>query len=380
MIAQIRPENATDQAIIWDSSNPSIVLVAQGKVTAQSVGEAIVSASAGGEVATCKVTVEQKQSVSTSAHAETLSDSESLQIPDYPFHIKKGLCMSLYADITTFDAICFGKGYMEYRGDWLKIDAQNITLQHSESGIRDVETIAHGLSISSFVKVVMKQDNDGVLHVILQSMSGTFQHAFAGFGYEANFAAFVRSSGSFLSNVVLSATNVDFNCPIWACGDSYFGVTPGRWPYYIKQYGYFNFLINGLAGQGSWGAYDDLVRMLKFGKPEYLVWCLGMNDNDSSVFISYFEKVRTLCEQKGITLIAATVPTVPSRIESKEAISAYVRNCGLRYIDFYKAVGTNDSGEWHSGFLDSDGIHPTALGAQALALQVIIDFPEIMQY
>ena len=120
--------------------------------------------------------------------------------------------------------------------------------------------------------------------------------------------------------------------------------------------------------------------MLKFGKPEYLVWCLGMNDNDSSVFISYFEKVRTLCEQKGITLIAATVPTVPSRIESKEAISAYVRNCGLRYIDFYKAVGTNDSGEWHSGFLDSDGIHPTALGAQALALQVIIDFPEIMQY
>ncbi|WP_166336736.1 SGNH/GDSL hydrolase family protein [Sphingobacterium chungjuense] len=149
----------------------------------------------------------------------------------------------------------------------------------------------------------------------------------------------------------------------------------------MKDYGCFNFLINGLGGQSSGSARQDLERALKLGIPKYLFWFLGMNDTDPNTYITNVELIRTLCQRNGIELILATVPTVPTR--SKEVISQYVRDSGLRYVDFYKAVRTNSSGRWHAGYLhtsESEAVHHTALGAQALASQILIDFPEIMQY
>lgn len=165
--------------------------------------------------------------------------------------------------------------------------------------------------------------------------------------------------------------------PVWAFGDSYFGVSTNRWIGQIRDFGFFNFLIDGLAGQNSNGAYNDLIKALEFGTPKYLLWCLGMNDEDT-VFKSTFDKVKAICLQRGITLIAATIPTVPGR--SKEIISQYVRDSGVRYIDFYKAMGAAPEGTWYEGYLSSDEVHPTELGAKAQATQVLIDFPELMQY
>jgi hypothetical protein len=307
----------------------------------------------------------------------SLADGGTVSITNFPYHIKKGLCMSASADITSFNTIYIGKGYQQYRGDWLKIDGTHIVLQHYESSVSDVSSVAHGLTISTFLRVSMSSDASGALHVVLNTLGGVFQCVFDNFGFEANYAPFLRSAGSSLTNVVLTAGNMDFRCPVWACGDSYFGVYEGRWPGWMKEFGYFNLLINGLAGQSSPGAYNDLKRMLSFGTPKYLIWCLGMNDTDAN-FVENFDKVKALCSQKGITMIGATVPTVPSR--NKESISAYVRASGIRYIDFYKAVGTNSSGNWYYGYLDSDGVHPSIAGAKALATQVLVDFPELMQY
>lgn len=307
----------------------------------------------------------------------SITDGGSVSITNFPYHIKKGLCMSASADITSFNTIYIGKGYQQYRGDWLKIDGTHIVLQHYESSVSDVSSVAHGLTISTFLRVSMSSDASGALHVVLNTLGGVFQCVFDNFGFEANYAPFLRSAGSLLTNVVLTAGNMDFRCPVWACGDSYFGVYEGRWPGWMKEFGYFNFLINGLAGQSSPGAYNDLKRMLSFGTPKYLIWCLGMNDTDAN-FVENFDKVKALCSQRGITMIGATVPTVPSR--NKESISAYVRASGIRYIDFYKAVGTNSSGNWYYGYLDSDGVHPSIAGAKALATQVLVDFPELMQY
>ena len=43
-------------------------------------------------------------------------------------------------------------------------------------------------------------------------------------------------------------------------------------------------------------------------------------------------------------------------------------------------MGANAEGVWYDGYLDSDKVHPTSLGAQAQAMQVLVDFPELMQY
>lgn len=122
---------------------------------------------------------------------------------------------------------------------------------------------------------------------------------------------------------------------------------------------------------------DEVNRALAFGTPKYILWMLGMNDADVAYEYN-FNEIKAICQRKGITLILATVPTVPTR--SKEYISSLVRSSGYRYIDCYKAVGADSSGNWYPGFLDVDGVHPDIKGAQAIATQVLVDFPELMQY
>lgn len=56
--ATVSPENAEDRAVKWTSSDDNIVSVSYlGEVTANSIGEASVTASAGGKSAVCKVSV-----------------------------------------------------------------------------------------------------------------------------------------------------------------------------------------------------------------------------------------------------------------------------------------------------------------------------------
>ena len=77
-----------------------------------------------------------------------------------------------------------------------------------------------------------------------------------------------------------------------------------------------------------------------------------------------------------IELILATIPNVPSiRHDYKNAI---VRASGYRYIDFAKAVNAEAVGAtWYADMLSSDNVHPTELGAKALASRILLDVPEI---
>ncbi len=55
--ATVEPDNATNKNVTWESSNPNVATVDNGKVTAMSVGDAIITATAGDMKATCKVKV-----------------------------------------------------------------------------------------------------------------------------------------------------------------------------------------------------------------------------------------------------------------------------------------------------------------------------------
>lgn len=57
--ASIFPENATDQTLFWETSDPNIVTVSDGKLQARSTGQAIITATTndGGFSASCVVTV-----------------------------------------------------------------------------------------------------------------------------------------------------------------------------------------------------------------------------------------------------------------------------------------------------------------------------------
>ena len=118
------------------------------------------------------------------------------------------------------------------------------------------------------------------------------------------------------------------------------------------------------------------------GKPKYIVWCLGMNDGSdsksapSSAWVTGRDTVINVCKRYGATPIFATIPTVPGI--NHEQKNTWVRSSGYRYIDFAKAVGADENGDWYSGMLSDDEVHPTAQGARALYGRVLTDFPEIM--
>ena len=57
LTATVKPDDATDKTVSWESSDPSVVTVSDGLVTAVSSGSATVMATAGEKSASCQVTV-----------------------------------------------------------------------------------------------------------------------------------------------------------------------------------------------------------------------------------------------------------------------------------------------------------------------------------
>jgi hypothetical protein len=303
----------------------------------------------------------------------TLTDGNILEITDFPYHLMKGISMSFYAELTLNGSISYGKGFNKYRGEYFTIDDTNIYYYFD----RTLQvTKAHGLTIDTFLRSSFSVDDSGIANVVLESSTGTFQTTFM-FNFRMNFEAFIKTDGQDLANVTLTCSSNEFDHAVWAFGDSYFAVSDSRWVGIMKDWGYFNYLINGLAGQNSTGSYADFERALNYGTPKYLLWFLGMNDTNSE-YSSILSLVIDKCNEKGITLILSTTPTVP--ILDKETIKAEVLASGYRYVDFYAAVGTDPSGNWTTGYLHSDNVHPTSSGAIALAEQVLIDFPELKLY
>lgn len=74
LTATVSPSNATDQEVTWASSEQSVATVDEnGKVDAISVGETIITATAGGKKAVCQVTVKNNLPLSLTVGADNIS-------------------------------------------------------------------------------------------------------------------------------------------------------------------------------------------------------------------------------------------------------------------------------------------------------------------
>ncbi len=304
-------------------------------------------------------------------------DNSTLTIIDFTRHSKKGIILSAYCDLLDLStgSITVGFGKLTYRGRYIDITPTAVVPKRFETSEIVGTSIPHNLAIESFLSISLYVDDSGKGMLILTSKNGNSKLTLD-WGYETNYDPFIMSTDVALSNVKMNLTNKDFKKPIWVFTDSYGGIATNRWPGVMKGFGFFSFYLNGLAGQSSQGALNDFKKSLRFGTPKYLVWCLGMNDSDAN-YQAALNELKEICSLKNIQLILSTIPTVPTR--NKEVISQTVRDSGYRYIDFYKSVGADSSGNWYTGMLHSDGVHPTDLGAKALASQVLVDFPEMMK-
>lgn len=186
-------------------------------------------------------------------------------------------------------------------------------------------------------------------------------------------------SGGTLSDCELTWNSADFSKHIWMYGDSYFSY----WPAQLRALGYNTVLLNGYPGETAVGGLRDFKSCLEYGTPKFAVWCLGMNNHDTTTSINAdwmtcTQEFIDICEEKKITPILATIPCVSAASYRNEHKNNWIRNSGYRYVDFARAVnGLVDGQGWYEGMLSSDNVHPATEGSKCLVARLLMDVPEI---
>lgn len=308
----------------------------------------------------------------------TLSNGK-IEITDFPHLLKWNFNVTLGGKISTFETVELGIGRDTGNGVFARIDGTNIyTCRYSQGNPIVVETFAHGLTISDFIRIsaIMK---DGIITVRIATFAGATEHTFNRMGVGVDFFGYPfawASSGTSLTGVTIRTAGVKFRCPVWVIGDSFVSLYEARWPYQlIHEYNFSDFLLDGLAGGRSAALLEELKTLLNYGTPKFLLWCLGMNDTYAQ-WNDAFKELKEICADKGITLILQTIPWPQSG--PKAEINTAIKNSGYRYVDGYAAVCSDDNGTWYDGYT-TDGVHPTVVGAKAMAAQFLVDFPEFLQ-
>lgn len=311
------------------------------------------------------------------ASSDTLLPSETLVI-DAACDVKNNKSLVFTGKFSNFSGLRLGHGKTDYGGTYIELYPNKIDVYQYQSGASLTTTQTHNMTLSRFVTVVI---NVGVskanIAIITAGNSYTLDDvAWSG----CNGKIFVESINTEFVDCDLRWTTSGVKERVWVFGDSYLGFNDNRWAGQMHKLGFKNWMACGFPGGASARALEVLKTMLTLGTPETIVWCLGMNNGDSgavnSSWLSCIEEVLAICKEKRIVPILATIPTCPKVDNTYK--NDWVRASGYRYVDFSKAVGVNGT-SWYSGMLSADEIHPTELGAKALASRVCIDVPEIMQ-
>ena len=319
------------------------------------------------------------KSNSIAVSADKLAAGQYLTLETNHIMNSKTLTLSFKADgLSEEDVIRLGHGESSYGGSYIELTKNTLSLY---SYTTEKSKAAHGLTVSGAVNVTVST-RLSTADVTVTASDGMFVKKdlpWAG----RNGAIFAVSTASELSGVRMRWFCSAYESDVWMLGDSYFNFgSRARWPYYLKENGYSDYLLMGYPGRNSQAGLEDFRKALTHGTPKYAIWCLGMNngDTDRGINESYLSSVREflgICEEKGVTPVLSTVPCTPT--VNNFFKNEWVRGSGYRYIDFARAVGGEEIGsEWFDGMLYTDRVHPAELGAKALYGQFIADFPEIL--
>lgn len=295
--------------------------------------------------------------------------------------LKKNVCVSYFANFNEFTSLLIGFTKGTSSADYIdrfEITSTNIILHRV--GKTDI-TWTHGLTMQNFISVRISFDFTQHFIINVETNGGAFtrdNYVLLGSRYMP--FAILTATGS--ANNKLSMTCKDFKRNILLFGDSYISNSASRWIYYLGD-SIDQLCLNGYAGESSESAVNDFDKVIQLASPNYIVWCLGMNDGSDAddatpngTWLSSIQHIISACEENGIIPILATIPSVPSI--NNRAKSAWVRSSGYKYIDFASAVNSDNSGNWYSGMLSSDNVHPTEQGAKTLYARAITDFPQLL--
>lgn len=314
-------------------------------------------------------------------HIDVMGDGDAVQLDDYPQSNRRGDIISFRADIDNFVGLKIAKGQGSY-GMWFEIDNTNLYVCTASKRTSH----AHSLNISEFIEVFINFKNDSELLIVINTYNTFFEHTET-YGTVSGLIE-VISEGSALTNCSFSATNPNYQKQVWVFGASFESESSSRWVYWARKWGFDNFYLNAYPGRDSEKCFADFERALNYGSPRYLFWTMFGNGSTASLK-KRIDDVKALAEAKGFEVILTLRPssisqTDPSKGNDRRDKTKVILESGCRMVDYNSAVlDPNGNGwqDWRTGYIDnSDGAHPSALGARAIALQIVTDFPEIAQY
>lgn len=309
--------------------------------------------------------------------------SEKTVLEKFPSNLKKGKTLTFSGSFSTsFQSIVIGFGYQAYDSTYFEINTNNVIHKSYLNNEVTNVTTPHGLSFSKNISIILVSDSkvNEKIHLFLRSDDDVKTFEFET-DHRQSGKPFVIAKQN-MTGCVFKGTVNDLKSPIWMFGDSYFGFSNDRLMGAINKFGYGDkFLIDGFPGGTSSMAMSDFEILLNHlnGRPKIVIWCLGMNDN----LASYKENITKMMNYMGrydFELILYKIPTVSARLSDNSEINKYVNELDLRFIDAHKAVNASINGEWESGYLSSDGVHPTEKGANAIGVQILLDVPELTEY
>jgi hypothetical protein len=340
-----------------------------------------------------------------------MSSGSTLELPRNSVKNNKAIAFS--ARIGSWGStskLSVGQGSSAYLASWVEVDSTNIYVYRYTTSAALTATLVHGLEIENNIQIEISKANSPSGVSITLCSNG---HSYTGqASYDGdNGKVWAKVENGSLSGCSLGWFSQGLMYDNWLFGDSYFSLNSGdRWTRYLITNNHTKNLLNGYSGENSTVALADLGNLLAIATPKRIVWCLGMNDKDTDTEVSQrwksgYDEVVSLCSEKGIELVLATIPNVIGGITDDDVSgnnnqfrnhqfkNAIVKASGYRYIDFESAVSSDSSkGLWFgtteeditgrtgNGMLSSDGVHPTTLGAKALYHQAVADCPEIMTY
>lgn len=279
-----------------------------------------------------------------------------------------------------FTAVYVGKGWVYYtNGMAVKITPTHVQTLYNSTGWYLSEE--HGLTINGYLDVRVESFTDrtdespeytgdgDATFVRITLFDGVKEYTVEKAFFTGGGKPFVRVDGDTAkANFYYWCT--DLKRDLWCYGDSYFSIAQTRWPYWAITRG-FKALWNGKPGANSQFMWANFARDLQHGNPRKVFWCLGMNDKDTggavnANWLMYLQRVKDICRLRGIELIMATIPIVPSTDADNTYKNQVVRNSGYKYVDFAAAVTKPDGSGWYDGMM-MDATHPSKTGARCLA-------------
>lgn len=231
----------------------------------------------------------------------------------------------------------------------------------------------HNLDIQHYLNININIKDNRTCTVTIGSYQGEESKELAWNYPGANNITFISATSS--RNVHLNFIPNGLDRNVYAYGDSYFDI----WPWNIMPK-CTNLLLDGFGGRTSAQAYTSIERMLKIHTPNIILWCMGMNDPDSSSsinanYLTNITKIKDLCDANNILLIPITIPNTPTNNNTFK--NQYIREHFERYVDIANAVGSETSTAWYNGLLGTDNLHPTTLGGKVIANRILSEVPEI---